>query len=898
EEPPALGIMGLADAALHRLDQLHFRDEPFAGDEIGFRQRLLRANLLFDSGRPREALGAYEELRNRMPEGAPRKTVRGRVVAMDSLLGQARAARQLMEFDVALDAMSQAMALQSQIGHRVWEMETRLRIARMQMLDIGDLRQAAELLQDGDDGSSREIPEVWLQHALQRATLASLRGETGHASALLAEAGEFVRQRPGVSQAARVKLALLGMRVGDPPGQAAHARDLCDLWIGMDYAGARLALATTLRHVPPLQRLPADLCRRLDRLTRLAPPRVPGQQRLRPGDRIRLSLLRVDLLRVIGQGDRAERELRALGYLMHQQPPGLWMRSVARCCDRLGLWPDELLPAGWFTRVVAGVRRSPHLIALIYLEAAERQAMLGRNPAKALTLLEHSSKAWNADKGPHSFLHVRRLSLRARLQDAQAMPPDDAARLLRRIAELRERLGLAPEAITSLPFEPATNSDAVPLHLPTLAVGLRFIGPADVHGVDHAANRNENAAPYLRDPESAFDQALGGFAHAPEARAYDLMVDAAFGRGREDFAWAMAEAALPPALRARLAAAERGDAAPLELIVEHRHKRLQAIPWELMAPGGPEAPESALPIALRPCVASFWRAPFAFSLKPRVAWAQRALNLLEGAGVNEDAHFGHRTMKALRRFQGSIGLSVTGVIDAPTIAALAQRLRASAAEPPPRRALLIAPDRETTIVMQRGAEASGASLEWIYRSHGLRVETLHEPDIGSLRAMLREPADVVHIACPIAQSRSNGGLSLQFSASNQEAHATAFVPSLLARLLHGHPLVVVDVPRSASAAETFMQLMLRNAFASQLFEHGELANLLAIGLARPAEQLGLCDTLVGGLGRRQPLLELVRGLRGLPALGSPADPTRWYATAGIALFSRDPCLAELPRARD
>ena len=161
------------------------------------------------------------------------------------------------------------------------------------------------------------------------------------------------------------------------------------------------------------------------------------------------------------------------------------------------------------------------------------------------------------------------------------------------------------------------------------------------------------------------------------------------------------------------------------------------------------------------------------------------------------------------------------------------------------------------------------------------------------------PVDAVHIAAPVTQSRSTGNLSLEFAASHDESHATALSPGVLAEMLAAVPLVILDVPRSASEAETVAQLLLRNAFASQMFEIGGLANVLAIGFAQHWEQRPIYDALAQGLRDRRPPAELASMLRYLeryrPAVAA-LRLTEFYATAGLALFSRDPFLTELPRA--
>lgn len=900
EEPITLSAAGLVGAALRREEQLHFPTNIGTDKPASFAARSNRAALLLASGRLRDAMQASEEMRKTLPGGSARGTLRDKSLRLEILNLQAQTSRRMMQFDDAFDAMSQIAAMHSQIGDHSAEVATRLQMARMQLLDIGDLQLAAEQLQDRDDALADEAIPLRFEHAQLRASLAWLRGDARRAVALLDTAVELQRQRPAGHERLRagVDLAVAGLRMSPPGLQVTHLRDLCNHWSTMDYVGARLSASTGLRHVQTLDQLPADICRRLETLSRIVPLHLAGHQRLLADDRIRLTLLRVDLLRVIGRTARAERELRGLGYALHQHPAGQWMRAVARCCDRLGVSPDDILPAGWFARVVSGARRTPYLMALIYLEAAERSAKLEQSARKVQSLLDHSTRAWNPDKAPRSFLHVRQLSLQARLRAPDSGKPD---RLARRLVELRERLGCQPEKEAPPPLDTESQADVAALSLPTVAIELRWIAPGEVFNVKHAANSRESSTRYSRDLETEFDRSLTRFGYAGEIAAYETIVDAMLRPPAGEFVTQMADASISPETRERLAAAQADKLTPIEMTVGSRHKRLRILPWELMTPRGDDSlasrSEETLPITLRRGVGSFWRCPFPFTLRPRIAWAQRALNELSGGGLNEDAHFGRRTMKALSKFQESNGIRVSGIIDAETMAMLAncaqaRRLQRGALSPC--RVLLITPDRETTISNQRGSEAQGTSLSWTYRERGVFVDTLHEPDIELLRKKLEERFDVVHIAGPLAQSRSSGGLSLQFAASHEDSHATALGPGVLARVLSNSPLVIIEVPRSSSESETVMQLLLRNVFASVLFDQGELANIIALGLTQPAEQQLMCDTLVDALSQRAAPAEIVRRLRGLPTFG-PSHVTHLFSTAGIALFSRDPFITELPR---
>ncbi len=891
EEIAALVAAGVFDAARWRNEQLHAAGSAAPDAATAVRRQRLQAALLLASGDARGAMRAIGALLAALKAERELPAEAGVRARIDALFVQAQAARELMNFEALLDALSAAMALQSAAGDHAGEVATRLHLARVQMLDIGNLQLAAEHLQDSDGALAHEAAELRIEHLLLRALLGALKRDRAHAAALLAQARTLAGALPAGAADWAPLLACTGLRIHIAADAADHALALADAWSRVDCCGARLAPSNLLRDARTQPALPAPLVQRLERLTRVVPLGVAGHRRLRPADRLRLTLQRAELLRVAGLPKRAADELLALAGWLRQRPAGIWMRELALCCDRLGIAAGSVLPGGWFSQLVKAVRHAKPLLGAVYLEAAER-AERGADARQALSLVARSIKAWSPDKSPPSVWHLRRLELQARLAGASG-PGASAAQ---RIEELRSQLGWAalatPQRQPDLPAPAAAAAASahgtVPRPVPTAATSLRIFASDGVLRVDHLENGSAEER-YSQKVDPRFAEILWAMGSHRLADAAMPAVLAMLGQRGLHFGRLLASAVLPQTLLERLWAAQRGVLLPQEVMVEHKSGAMHAMPWELMVPNlPPDLPQwhdDDLPISLHPAVGCFWRAPPSFTLQARVGWVQKALGLLI------DRRYGPATAAAVAEFQRANGLRPTGGLDAATVAALGARPRARAAAQGPARprVLLITPGREANIESQRGADASGTSLEWTYLEHGLDVQTLHAPDIDALRSLLAQPFGVVHIAAPIAQSRSSRELSLQFAATHAAGRTTALSPGLLARLLHGSPLVVLETPRPGSRDETVRQLLLRNSFAAQLFEQGELATVVASGLAPPEAQQALSDTLAAALADWVPPAELVRRLRttALPAARSN-DLVEMLGTAGIALFCRDP----------
>jgi hypothetical protein len=929
DEPQTLRAAGLGDAAATRHRQIAGLDSHRVALRAGLGVKLEHAEHLLAAGQAQPAgelaRSAAGDIAAAMAPGGKDALTResGLRLRVRSLLVQAHVARQLLDFRPMLDTLSETLSLHAELGDHFNEVLTRLHIARVHLFDIGNLHLAAEHLQDSDYALATEVAELRIEHRILRAALATFRGRADEGQRLIATALSWLDDVPAERWRVRLHLALAGLSWGADGDRTRHAQALADVWSRFDYAGSRLSAATGLRYLPALQALPPKLAQRLERLTRVQPLRLPGHQRLRPADRIGLTLQRAELLRVIGRRDAAARELSALRSGFAKLPAGLWMRQLALCCDRLDHAVDTLLPVDWTAQLRKALRSAPGLLAAVRQEAAERAA----NAGDIKRALAEAAAVGFAAEGVPSRWNIRAAELQLFLGETRAkgLPGNtDAIDTARRIDAMRQQLGWPmrelpngpPPSLMNVAVAPPRKAAVVPQSpaapappsqdrpapqqpvVPTAILGIRIVTPDTVVRVHHLHNgrcEERRREPLARAVGALLEVMAAGHINEKAAPAVISMLGQ---RGLQFGRWLAA--AVPPMLIERLWAVHNGQLQPQEVVVEHRLSAMHAMPWELMVPGlPPDVPRPGSgdrPLALHPSISRFWRAPALFTMAPRVAWVQRALKSLGRGSPDADGLLGPATQEALRGWQQAAGVPATGWIDEATIAALTQQLRPASWPNQNKglRVLLITPGRETNIATQRGADASGTSLEWSYRNGGFDVQTLERPDADTLRHLLQSPFAVIHIAAPIAQSRSSRELSLQFTSTHDKAYTTAFSPSLLGRSLRGSPLVVVEAPRSTSRDETIRQLLLRNAFAAQLFEHGELATVVALGLAQPEAQQSLTDTLVACLAERVPTDELVRQLRQSDPLGrTNEDLFELIPSAGIALFARDPVIARL-----
>ena len=105
------------------------------------------------------------------------------------------------------------------------------------------------------------------------------------------------------------------------------------------------------------------------------------------------------------------------------------------------------------------------------------------------------------------------------------------------------------------------------------------------------------------------------------------------------------------------------------------------------------------------------------------------------------------------------------------------------------------------------------------------------------------------------------------------------------------PLVVLDVNRPWGSEDAISYLLLRNAFAGDLFALGRCAGVLGTGLAGDGGY-ELCDAMISALAAGRSLGEVAGGLRSPARHATGLD--RVLPSAGVALHTHLPWLRLVP----
>ncbi len=379
----------------------------------------------------------------------------------------------------------------------------------------------------------------------------------------------------------------------------------------------------------------------------------------------------------------------------------------------------------------------------------------------------------------------------------------------------------------------------------------------------------------------------------------------------------------------RTALATRTKQHALNLRLEIDDPVLAAVPWELALtamPGKRTFKLDKLQCMYRSV------ANDNVSLSWSVRSLQSALSLLLPDQLPVDGIYGRLTQNAVKVIQRKAGLPQSGLADERTWAQLHRALSASKTKRPPE-VLIVQASREQQVKTTRGHLSSGLSLAAVYKSAvykssvykkaGAKVTVLEDPPLDVLHDMLRRTeAQVLHL-CPIMRRSPHVGIYLDFgglttrmsnydythsgkadvSGSGAAAPATNPVSlTILGRLLaenaqrrKSRPVIILDVPRPPVLDEAVRQLMLRNAFASEIFRMNNTSAVLATGLAHSERvTYDLVAALMGGGTFGQTVTAIRRqGPRipnNLPTTPSDQSSMLNYVidVLGMALFTHNP----------
>jgi tetratricopeptide (TPR) repeat protein len=341
----------------------------------------------------------------------------------------------------------------------------------------------------------------------------------------------------------------------------------------------------------------------------------------------------------------------------------------------------------------------------------------------------------------------------------------------------------------------------------------------------------------------------------------------------------------------------------LDIRIVPRAADVAALPWELLRLD--EATER--PLIQAEGVSTLYRSlPRAPREEAKIRSLQIGLSRLGYFTAVPDGYLGARTREALASFQRDVGLTLTTNADHATWIALTEALNQNRSGRP-LRVLILRPSAANELQLQRDAAGSGGDVASAYRRHYAKVDVIEDPTLDRVwrysRRQARRGVDIVHICGTPRMARGStvidfgGQVSTRgsfWTTGTEELSVTAMgeVLSALTPDIFS-PSVILDVPVSLTASETYRALLARNMFAYQLLRLGRVPAVLATGLAGPDQQDELTELIVDGLTARGSFAATARQIwRCEPARSGDLRPSLPFLTS--ALFLQRPPATMLP----
>ena len=234
------------------------------------------------------------------------------------------------------------------------------------------------------------------------------------------------------------------------------------------------------------------------------------------------------------------------------------------------------------------------------------------------------------------------------------------------------------------------------------------------------------------------------------------------------------------------------------------------------------------------------------------------------------------------------------------------RLQADLADLDERRplVLLVQPSGARQVAGLRGKASAGLHIGRRYERSGFDVVTVEDPTPRALMAAIgaavgrdQTPA-IVHLSGGLRES--SGGIAIDFLASDWDPLAADLPVTALHQLLSGiprggaRPVVVLDVDRPANTTDAVSRMLLRNAYAGELFALGGCAAVLATGLTG-SDPYRLYEPLTDALGAGASIGEATTAIRRQLRAGEE-DLEYVLPHGGVALFTHLPWLRLVRRA--
>lgn len=336
----------------------------------------------------------------------------------------------------------------------------------------------------------------------------------------------------------------------------------------------------------------------------------------------------------------------------------------------------------------------------------------------------------------------------------------------------------------------------------------------------------------------------------------------------------------------------RVNNSPQDIRLEIQDPNLAALPWELFI-------RTDLQMSGFDFVGCLYRSSTDRALFNRqVTWLQRSLKALFASDINVSGRYDWRTERAVMDAQAQYDLPTTGVADYEIRSHIKSALREMLGGPS---ALVIDTGGAGQKYSRWSHDFYGAELAGLYRSEDFKLVDFYEEDLSNLPRVLSEYSfEVIHL-CPMMRFSAQLGIYLDFTGGRDEYYDENDLSAAGKLTLNGlnqalkaqrqrrpgTTLVVLDVLRAPGAVATFSQLLLRNAFASELFRMGGADAVIAAGLGERPERERFSRRLIKSVYGGEPLGKVVGALADMPR-HNLRDPLVGVASGGAVLFAHDP----------
>lgn len=800
------------------------------------------------------------------------------------------AAGAVMEFGRAFAAFDVAQTMWYGEGDLEGAARCYVHSATLQMREVGNLKVAEHHLLAAEGLEVASESDGWLQRSLARVELLGRQGQ-GAAAASQAQAALETLRDGNAPPRQLIQAAVAALAVY-PPDQQAGLLDLVQAQLGLvSPPSARVALLRDLSQVGELGG--AGARDRLLQVRRLL--RISGDKELTASDRAVLALTLAEVDRLAGNRTAARTKLAAAATVLRKPGQRFYLREWSLAMDRLGSRSSYANPAYWEIKAfVREFRDYPSLCAAFLLERAE--PLVKVSTVKAEQLISQAEALLLTSPEPET--QWRALLYRAR------------AALARRSAETsawsRYR-SLAGAAFTMLgdfiraKVSPETAGDKALAELEASRVRVRLaLDDAELSvstwvppgGQVSRQYHDEDPVARLLGRDSAGDPGLLHFSYEFADQFQRDWVQLGRQLGTLLF----------PAESADVFGSSRQPRSDLRFEIGGR--RLGAVPWELARypATGRLVPDLGTPDA------AVYRATSKEEAgRDEIQFVQAALNYLAGADLPVDGDFGLETGWALGRYQESQRMAADGVVRPEVLTRLQEDLAGRRDDPAERpRVILVQPSGSRQLQGLRGKATLGLDQRKLYQLYGFDVLVVENPTLDRLAFTIASAASggwppvIVHLSGGLRESR--GGVAWTFASGEWAPEAyggsrfSDEIPvSSLNRMLSvfprdlSRPLVILDADRPSGGTESIVYLLLRNAYAAELFALGGCSAVLATGLVTDA------------IDPRRELYEpMVRLLAGSRSIGATCARLRSRAVspgldetlplASIALFTHTPWL--------